>query len=151
MSNSLRPHELQHVRLPCPSLSPRVCSNSCPLKGGESKVMCMGKDSEGEGTWRRSKMESWGCQQVELGFSTPGHCGGLRSKSHKTELEPPACESCLEPWTGMDPSVKNGGKRVQPGPCPVHGRQRHTHMYTLTCTCVKVHTHTHHPPPPQND
>ena len=24
-------HELQHASLPCPSLSPRVCSNSCPL------------------------------------------------------------------------------------------------------------------------
>ena len=31
MSNSLRPHGLQHPRLHCPSLSPRVCSNSCPL------------------------------------------------------------------------------------------------------------------------
>ena len=31
MSNSLWPHELQHTRLPCPSPSPRVCSNSCPL------------------------------------------------------------------------------------------------------------------------
>ena len=31
MSNSLWPHELQHTRLLCPSLSPRVCSNSCPL------------------------------------------------------------------------------------------------------------------------
>ena len=31
VSNSLRPHELQHARLPCPSLSPRVCSNSCPF------------------------------------------------------------------------------------------------------------------------
>ena len=30
MSDSLRPHGLQHTRLPCPSLSPRVCSNSCP-------------------------------------------------------------------------------------------------------------------------
>ena len=27
----LWPHELQHARLPCPSLSPRVCLNSCPL------------------------------------------------------------------------------------------------------------------------
>ena len=26
-----RPHGLQHARLPCPSLSPRVCSNLCPL------------------------------------------------------------------------------------------------------------------------
>ena len=31
MSNSLRPHGLQHARFPCPSPSPRVCSNSCPL------------------------------------------------------------------------------------------------------------------------
>ena len=31
MSNSLPPHGLQHTRLPCASLSPRVCSNSHPL------------------------------------------------------------------------------------------------------------------------
>ena len=31
MSDSLRPHRLQHTRLPCPSLSPGVCSDSCPL------------------------------------------------------------------------------------------------------------------------
>ena len=31
MSDSLWPHQLQHARLPCPSLSPRICSNSCPL------------------------------------------------------------------------------------------------------------------------
>ena len=30
MSNSLRPHELQHARPPCPSPTPRVYSNSCP-------------------------------------------------------------------------------------------------------------------------
>ena len=28
---TVRPHELQHARLPCPSPSPIVCSNSCPL------------------------------------------------------------------------------------------------------------------------
>ena len=31
MSDSLRPHGLQHARLPCPSPSPRVYSNSCSL------------------------------------------------------------------------------------------------------------------------
>ena len=31
VSNSLRPHRLQHARLPCPSPTPRVYSNSCPL------------------------------------------------------------------------------------------------------------------------
>ena len=31
MSDSLQCHELQHPRLPCPSLSPGVCSDSGPL------------------------------------------------------------------------------------------------------------------------
>ena len=31
VSDSLWPHGLQHARLPCPSLSSGVCSNSCPL------------------------------------------------------------------------------------------------------------------------
>ena len=31
MSNSLPVHGLQHARLPCSSLSPGVCSYSCPL------------------------------------------------------------------------------------------------------------------------
>ena len=31
MSNSLRSHGLQHARPPCPSPTPRVYSNSCPL------------------------------------------------------------------------------------------------------------------------
>ena len=31
VSNSLSPHGLQHTRPPCPSLTPRAYSNSCPL------------------------------------------------------------------------------------------------------------------------
>ena len=31
VSDSLQPYGLQHTKLPCPSLSPRVCSSSCPL------------------------------------------------------------------------------------------------------------------------
>ena len=31
VSNSLRPHGLQHARPPCPSSTPGVYSNSCPL------------------------------------------------------------------------------------------------------------------------
>ena len=30
MSDSLWPHGLQHTRLPCPSPTPRACSNLCP-------------------------------------------------------------------------------------------------------------------------
>ena len=34
MSDSLRPHELQHARPPCPSPTPGVHSNPCPLSQG---------------------------------------------------------------------------------------------------------------------
>ena len=34
VSSSLRPHGLQHARPPCPSLTPRASSNSCPLSQG---------------------------------------------------------------------------------------------------------------------
>ena len=30
ISDCLQAHGLQHTKVPCPSLSPRVCSNSCP-------------------------------------------------------------------------------------------------------------------------
>ena len=32
ISDSLRPYVLQHARLPCPSPSPGICLNSCPLR-----------------------------------------------------------------------------------------------------------------------
>ena len=31
MSDSLQPRGPQHAKLPCPSLSPKLCSNSCPF------------------------------------------------------------------------------------------------------------------------
>ena len=31
VSDSLRPHGLQHARLPCPTAAPGAYSNSCPL------------------------------------------------------------------------------------------------------------------------
>ena len=31
--NHVQPHGLQHARLPCPSPTPRACSNSCPSSG----------------------------------------------------------------------------------------------------------------------
>ena len=38
VSYSLSPHGLQHARLPCPSLSPGVCSNNGEVQG--SLVYC---------------------------------------------------------------------------------------------------------------
>ena len=40
MSDSLQPERLQHIRLPCPSPSPWVCSNSCPLSRWCHPTIC---------------------------------------------------------------------------------------------------------------
>ena len=40
VSASLWPHGLQHSRLPCLSLSPRVCSNSCSLSWWCHPIIC---------------------------------------------------------------------------------------------------------------
>ena len=40
VSDSLRPHELQHARPPCPSPTPRVHPNSCPLSQWCHLILC---------------------------------------------------------------------------------------------------------------
>ena len=40
VSDSLWLHELQHARPPCPSPTPGVCSNSCPLSWWCHLVLC---------------------------------------------------------------------------------------------------------------
>ena len=40
VSNSLQPYRLQHAWLPCPSLSPGVCSDSCPWSPGVCSDSC---------------------------------------------------------------------------------------------------------------
>ena len=43
VSDSLRPHESQHARPPCPSPSPGVHSDSCPLSQGCHPAIQMAK------------------------------------------------------------------------------------------------------------
>ena len=40
MCNSLQPHGLQHTNLPCPSPTPRACSNSCPPNQWYHLILC---------------------------------------------------------------------------------------------------------------
>ena len=40
VSDSLLLHELQHARLPCPLLSPGICSNSCPSTFNYISTFC---------------------------------------------------------------------------------------------------------------
>ena len=88
MSNSLKHHGLQHPRLFCPSLSPRICSNACPLSGWcyliiSSSVTPFSSCSQSfsaSGSFPMSWPFASGGQSIEASASVlPMKCSGLIS------------------------------------------------------------------------
>ena len=78
MSNSLRPHGLQHARPPCPSPTPRVYSNSSPLSQwcdptiSSSVVLfssCL-QSFPASGSFPMSQLFAWGGQSIGVSAST---------------------------------------------------------------------------------
>ena len=79
MSDSLWPHGLQHTRLPCPSLSPRICLNSCPLSWWchptiSSSVVpfssCL-QSFPASGSFQMSQLFTSDSQSIRVSASTP--------------------------------------------------------------------------------
>ena len=78
LSNSLRPHELQHARPPCPSPTPRVYSNSCPLSRWchptiSSSVVPFSscpQSSPESGSFQMSQLSASGGQRIGISAST---------------------------------------------------------------------------------
>ena len=72
MSNSLRPHEPQHARPPCPSPTPAVYSNSCPLSWWchpaiSSSVILFSscpQSLQASGSFPMNQLFSWGGQTI---------------------------------------------------------------------------------------
>ena len=77
MSDSLRPHELQHARPPCPSPAPRVYSNSCPLSRWchptiSSSIVPFSSCPQSlpaSGSFPRSQLFAWGDQSIGVSAS----------------------------------------------------------------------------------
>ena len=76
-SDSLWPHGRQHTRLPCPSLPPRACSDSCPLSWWchptiSSPVIpffsCL-QSFPASGSFQMSQLLAWGDQSVGVSTS----------------------------------------------------------------------------------
>ena len=74
MSNSLQPHEPQHTRPPCPSPTPRVYPNSCPLSQWcHSAILssvvpfssCL-QSFPASGSFEMSQLFAWGAKVLEL-------------------------------------------------------------------------------------
>ena len=76
VSDSLQPHESQHVRPPCPSPTPRVYSNSCPLSWWchptiSSSVVpfsCL-QSFPASGSFPMSQFFTWGVQSIGVSAS----------------------------------------------------------------------------------
>ena len=77
MSNSLRPHESQHARPPCPSPTPRIYSNSCPLSWWfhsaiSSSVIPLSSCPQSllaSGSVPMSQLFAWGGQRIGVSAS----------------------------------------------------------------------------------
>ena len=80
MSNSLRPHVLQHARPPCPSPTPGVNSNSCPLSQWchpttWSSVIPFSSYPQcfpASGSFQMSQLFAWGGQSIGVSASASG-------------------------------------------------------------------------------
>ena len=77
VSNSLRPHELQHTRPPCPSPTPRVHPNPCPLSRWchpaiSSSVVpssSLPQSFPASGSFPISQLFAWGGQSIGVSAS----------------------------------------------------------------------------------
>ena len=79
MSDSLWPHESQHARPPCPSQTPRVYPNSCPLSQWyhpaiSSSVVPFSSCPQSlpaSGSFPTSQIFPWGSQSIGVSASAP--------------------------------------------------------------------------------
>ena len=77
MSNSLRPHKLQHTRPPCPSPSPGVDSNSCPssrwchpaISSSVIPSSSCPQSLQASGSFPMSQLFAWGGQSTRVSVS----------------------------------------------------------------------------------
>ena len=77
LSDSLRPHELQHTRPPCPSPTPGVYSNSCPssrwchpaISSSVVPVSSCPQSLPASGSFPMSQLFAWGGQRTGVSAS----------------------------------------------------------------------------------
>ena len=77
MSNSLRPHESQHARPPCPSPTPRVYPNSCPssrwchpaISSSVIPFSSCPQSLPSSGSFPMSQLFAWGGQSIGVSAS----------------------------------------------------------------------------------
>ena len=106
VSDSLQPHELQHTRPPCPSPTPRVHPNSCPLSWWCHPTISFSivpfsscpQSFPASGSFQMSQLFAWGGQRIGVSAST----SVLQMNTQDWSLE----------WTGSISLQSKGLSRV---------------------------------------
>ena len=109
MSDSLQHHGRQHVRLPCPSPSPRVCSNSRPLSQWYHPTISFSVVPFSSSSFIMIHLAGWASQVELVVKKMPASAGDIRDtgsisgwgRSPKGRHGNPLQYSCLEESCGQ--------------------------------------------------
>ena len=131
-SDSLQPHGLQHARLPCPSPTPRIYSNSCPLSRWCHPIISSSvipfssrlQSFPASETFQMSQLFAWGGQSTGV--------SALASFLPKNTQD-----WCLE-WTGWISLQSKGLSRVFSNTTV----QKHQYFGTQLSLSFNSHIHT---------
>ena len=151
MSDSLQHHGLQHARLPCPSPTPRVCSNSCPLSQWchptiSSSVIpfsCCLQSFPASGSFPVSQFFTAGGQSIEASCFCIKHSNGF---PHGPQNKAPVSQSGVFLTC---PQLSSAG--AKPPPCSVfssHPTFPGTPALLPSGLCASVLSAWSRPPPP---
>ena len=115
VSDSLRSHGSQHSRPPCPSPTPRACSNSCPSSGWchptiSSSVVPVSSclpSFPASGSFQMSQLFTSGGQSIGVSASAPVLPMSIQDWFPLGLVGPPCC-----PWDSQESSPKPQFKRI---------------------------------------
>ena len=130
VSDSLRHHESQHARPPCPSQTPRVYSNSCPSSWWchpaiSSSVVPFSSCPQSllaSGSFPMSQLFPWGCQSTvrEMQFKTTMRYSLMPVRLaiiRKTKNNRPVLCDNMEWWGREGGGVQDGGVQDEGDTC----------------------------------
>ena len=114
MSDSLRPHGLLHARLPCPSPTPKACSNSCP----SSRWYHPTTSSSVPFSSYLQSFPAFGSFPLSQFFALGGQS---KVKALDTQSCPTLCDRIVFSWDSPSKNTGVGCHFLLQGICPTQG------------------------------
>ena len=153
ISNSLQPHELQHARPPCPSPTPGVHSDSCPLSqwchpaisSSVAPFSSCPQSLPASESFPMSQLFAWGGQSTGVSALVsflPKNTQGITShgEAQKYWSGQPIPSPVYLPDPGIEPGLLNC-RRILYQLSYQGSPYMYMYIYICVCVCVCVCTH----------